>query len=293
MAAFITENLRLKELMLVVNQNKPFFDEFVGFLRNYNYTNIHEFISEQNDSKIEIVLDDYFNVKFNSFLYDGIARPYQADKAKWFFITWILRDAPTQRLQPIIGTLEQGSTKKNKIHLLKILIKYISPLMPQREQWEWYSISEVMLQRLEGSRRALKGGLFEAIIRNKLINLFSNYGINLAVTNQEVRLNDETYDIEVIGRKTKILMPVKTRETMGGGHAVLFTRDIYKAISVAHDNGFDCIPVVIAESWAGNLDDLPCKTYIYIPANPNQLDTINPLLDAELFKLLNTFSSIQ
>ena len=88
-------------------------------------------------------------------------------------------------------------------------------------------------------------------------------------------------------------MPVKTRETMGGGHALLFTRDIHKAIAVAKDNGFSCIPVVIAESWGGNLDELNCENYIYIQENPNQLDKINPKLEAELEALVSTFAEIE
>lgn len=294
MSALVQENLRLKELIIAVNLNKPFFDEFVNFVRLHNYTDIHDLISETDDSALDRFLHAYFRAQFNSSLFDGIGRPYQPDdKAKWFFITWILRDAPTQRLQPIVGTLGQGNTENNRVHLIKTLIRFIAPLLPEKAQWEWHSISEVMLQRLEGSRRALKGGLFEAIVRNKLNELFKANNIHLTITDKEIRFNDETYDIEVIGSKSRILMPVKTRETMGGGHANLFTRDIHKAISVAHEHGFECIPVVIAESWAGNLDELPCSNYIYIAANPNQLDTINPLLDQELAKLITSFSNIQ
>jgi hypothetical protein len=115
----------------------------------------------------------------------------------------------------------------------------------------------------------------------------------LSVTNQEVILNDESYDIEVVGANGKILTPVKTRETMGGGHALLFTRDIHKSISVAQENNFNCIPVIIAESWGGNLDGLPCTSYIYIPVNPNQVEKINPILAVRLQELTSVFAEIQ
>ena len=65
---------------------------------------------------------------------------------------------------------------------------------------------------------------------------------------------------------------------MGGGHANLFTRDIHKAISVAQENGYACIPVVIAESWGGNLDSLACKHVIYLPVNPNQTLKVEVML---------------
>lgn len=293
MSDLVIENLRLKELILVVNKNRPFFEEFVEFVKRHGYENVLAFVSESEEAKMEAVLNDYFSNEFKNCLYDGIARPYDQSKSKWFFITWLLRDAPQQRLQPIVSSLENGSTTQKRIWVVNRIMQFVAPLMPEKEQWEWHAIAEVMLQRLEGSRRALKGGLFEAIVRSQLTELFKSNRLNLLVTNQEVMLNDETYDVEVVGKNGKILMPVKTRETMGGGHALLFTRDIHKSISVAHENGFNCIPVVIAESWGGNLDGLSCDNYIYIPVNPNQVEKINPLLEAKLQELVAIFASIQ
>jgi hypothetical protein len=63
------------------------------------------------------------------------------------------------------------------------------------------------------------------------------------VSNREVRIGGETYDVRAVGSRGTILLPVKTRETMGGGHALLFTRDIFKAISVAKENRYGCLPV--------------------------------------------------
>jgi hypothetical protein len=150
-----------------------------------------------------------------------------------------------------------------------------------------------MLARLEGSRRALKGTRFESLVRNLLIELFLANAIDLTVGEKQITIRDETYDVQVVSKKSKILLPVKTRETMGGGHANLFTRDIHKSISVAQDNGYLCIPIVIAESWGGNLDSLHCEHLIYIQANPNQTDEIAPKLAAKLESLLpvwNRFS---
>ncbi|HAU1316072.1 TPA: hypothetical protein F8S42_16220, partial [Legionella pneumophila] len=242
--------------------------------------------------KLITILNQYFDSDFENTLFDGIARPYNQSKSKWFFITWLLRDAPQQRLQPIISNLS-GSTNERRIWILRKIIHFVSPLLPKKEQWEWPAISEVMLQRLEGSRRSLKGNLFEAIIRTQLNNLIKKHKLSLLVTQNEVKLNDETYDIEVVGLTEKILMPVKTRETMGGGHALLFTRDIHKSISVAHQNGFECIPVIIAESWTGNLKELNCNNYIHIQINPNQVDKINPLLEDELESLIAVFQNLR
>jgi len=293
LSELVLENLRLKELLIVVKLNKPFFEEFITFIKSHGYKNIRAFIAESSEEQLNKVLNAYFLCDFKNTLFDGIGRPYPDATSKWFFITWVLRDAATQRLAPIVSRTKGRNITEKRIKVISKILAFVEPLLPDDEQWEWPAIAEIMLQRLEGSRRALKGSLFEAIVRDKLKALFKKHGLKITVTNKEVKLNDETYDIELIGNNQKILMPVKTRETMGGGHALLFTRDIHKAIAVAEENGVTCIPVVIAESWGGNLDELKCEHYIYIQENPNQLEKINPKLEQELENLVPTFSEIE
>ena len=112
------------------------------------------------------------------------------------------------------------------------------------------------------------------------------------VSNREVRIGGETYDVRAVGSRGTILLPVKTRETMGGGHALLFTRDIFKAISVAKENRYGCLPVVIAESWTGDLDALSSEHYIWIQANPNEVTRIEPELADKLAALVSIFRRI-
>lgn len=135
-----------------------------------------------------------------------------------------------------------------------------------------------MINRLEGSRRSIKGNLFEEIVRRNLNEIFDKNKIELSVNKTQIKLSSETYDVKVSGNQGTILIPVKTRETMGGGHAWLFTRDIHKAISVANESGYRCIPIVIAESWTGNLAALDCQEFIYINKNPNQVNEVEILL---------------
>lgn len=168
MTDLVIENLRLKELILVVNKNKPFFDEFVEFVKKHGYANVLQFVSETDQTRMDKVLTAYFDTDYKNCLYDGIARPYDQSKSKWFFIAWLLRDAPQQRLQPIISSIEKETTTEKRVFVINQIMKFVAPLMPEKEQWEWHAIAEVMLQRLEGSRRALKGGLFEAIVRTQL-----------------------------------------------------------------------------------------------------------------------------
>lgn len=115
----------------------------------------------------------------------------------------------------------------------------------------------------------------------------------LEVEDKQVKIGDETYDVQVTGKNGAVLLPVKTRETMGGGHALLFTRDIYKSILVATESGYTCVPIVIAESWIGDLRELNSELYIHIQANPNQVATVEPLLARQLEELAPLLEKIQ
>ena len=132
----------------------------------------------------------------------------------------------------------------------------------------------------------MKGTRFEIIVRRILTEIFFQQGLDLKVGHKQITISDETYDVQVEAGQKKILIPVKTRETMGGGHANLFTRDIFKSVSVAQNNGYDCIPVIIAESWAGDLQSLNCEHVVYIQANPNQLEQVEPELAGKLESLI-------
>jgi len=97
LSELVVENLRLKELLVVVNLNKPFFEEFVTFIKAQGYENIRTLVAETNEQQLEKVLSAYFSADFTNTLFDGIGRPYPDATSKWFFITWILRDAVPDR----------------------------------------------------------------------------------------------------------------------------------------------------------------------------------------------------
>ena len=271
---FVLENLRLRDLVAIVRQNQAFHDEFVRFLVTQGYPDVHAFVREANDANAVRVLETYLAAQSTAQLFDGLGRPYSDTIAKWYFLAWILRDAPAQRLGPLLRSVDGDTLDKKKAALLNQLRKFVGPLFPEAAKWEWPVLSEVMLARLEGSRRALKGTHFETLVRNALRTVFKAHRIQLDVGEKETRIKEETYDVQVSAGKRTILLPVKTRETMGGGHANLFTRDIHKSISVARENGYECIPIIIAESWGGNLNSLGCDHHVYIQANPNQTDEV-------------------
>ena len=289
---FVLYNLRLKELVAIVQENKQFFDDFVIFLNEVGYSSVLDFIQEPSDQKATSIIGRYLSRKSNVKLYDGLLRPYSNSKAKWYFLAWLLRDAATQRLQPLLSSVPGKNDSERKSYLINEIRKFVEPLFPFPESWEWPAISEVMLARLEGSRRALKGTIFEELVRRNLREIINQNNLPLDVSKTQVKINDETYDVEVIGASGSLLIPVKTRETMGGGHALLFTRDIYKSIMVATEIGHKCVPIVIAESWSGDFDTLKSELYIYIQANPNQVVAIEPLLAEKLSELLPLLESL-
>lgn len=290
--AFVLENLRLRDLVAIVRQNQAFHEEFVRFLSDHKYPDVHAFVNEAEDAKAVRVLESYLATQSKAKLLDGLGRPYADTIAKWYFLAWILRDAPAQRLGPLLRTVDGDSLDKKKAVLLNQLRKFVGPLFPEAAKWEWPVLSEVMLARLEGSRRALKGTRFEMMVRDSLRAVFEAHRIPLTVGDREKRINEETYDVQVSSCQSTILLPVKTRETMGGGHANLFTRDIHKSISVARDNGYDCIPIVIAESWRGKLESLGCDHHIYIQENPNQSEQVTRALRAALEGLVPVWKKL-
>ena len=88
----------------------------------------------------------------------------------------------------------------------------------------------------------------------------SNYGeyARVEIADKEVMIGNETFDVSVnlLDARGKcvrrILVPIKTRETEGGGHAHLFTRDIKSAMNAAklsNANDF-LIAVIVAQNWS-------------------------------------------
>ena len=272
--------------------NRAFYDDFVAYLGARGYENAQEFVNEPSDEKAVETITGFLRRTSGVELLNGVGNPFANPQARWYFLAWLLRDAPAQRLGPLLAQVPGKDLEARKAHLLNQVRKFVAPLFPEWEKWEWPAISEVMLARLEGSRRALKGSLFEVIVRRCLRTVLKENGLELIVSDREVRINEETYDVQVSGKAGSILIPVKTRETMGGGHANLFTRDIYKSISVAQGNGYHCLPIVIAESWGGDLKSLASEHYIYIQMNPNQVTAIEPLLTNRLRELAQVFREL-
>lgn len=200
-------------------------------------------------------------------LFDGVGRTYPHAKACYYFFSWIIRDAPQQRLAPLITRITKMSKRARaevKVHVLASLIcKYRRNV----KTFSWEPIREIIIDRLEGSRRSIRGHEKETVVRTALIaaiqgfyKRYSNYGVyaGVQILDKQVTIGKETIDVsarlfnEQKEVSHRILVPVKTRETEGGGHAHLFTRDIMSAINAARvDNPNNyLIAVIVAKNWS-------------------------------------------
>ena len=264
----------------------------MAFLLENGYSHIHAFVNEEDSEKGTNVVLTYLSRESEAKLYNGLGEAYSNSQARWLFLSWVFRDAPAQRLLPLVRIMPGDSVRERRANLLNRLREDLRPIFPNPASWEWPALSEVLISRLEGSRRALRGNLFESVVRRCLTTIFETHSIDLRIGDSQVRLLEETYDVAVYGLTSTLLLPVKTRETMGGGHAMLFTRDIEKAITVAEGEGYQCMPIIVAESWGGNLNDLPCEHIVYIQLNPNQVSLVEPILLEELEKLVDVFRGL-
>lgn len=182
------------------------------------------------------------------------------------FFSWLVRDAPQQRLNSIIQRIARKGSLARLDAEIQVLTALILRYRGVLKTFAWDAIREVILDRLEGSRRSIKGHEKEAHVRIALIEALQtfyqshgNYGRynSVQISDQQIEKYHETYDIglllaeSVTGITRHILIPIKTRETEGGGHAHLFTRDIRTAILAAKQTAQDFLFVVIvAKNWS-------------------------------------------
>lgn len=201
-------------------------------------------------------------------LFDGIGRPYTHSKACYYFFAWLIRDAPQQRLNPLIQRMAKSTNASRMTIEATVLAALIIDYRPYVQHFSWEAIREVIVARLEGSRRSLKGHIYEGIVRSALIDAIQdyyrqhkNYGLysKATIARSQTTIGNQTYDasIQLLNpdgeTAAHVLVAVKTRETKGGGHAHLFSRDVSAAITTAktaHPSHY-LLLVIIAQNWSG------------------------------------------
>jgi hypothetical protein len=172
--------------------------------------------------------------------------------------------------------------------------------------FSWLTVREVVMDRLEGSRRSIKGHHLEASVRMAIITAFQNYySINgnygkykkVTIADKQIKIGNHTIDVSVKlipsddSPIQTLLIPIKTRETEGGGHSHIFTRDIIAAVRELKDdeNRYHMIAVIVARNWSiselGNIDNQIDKVF-HFNMNPNKFVGFDEASQIELNKYI-------
>ena len=261
---------RLVELTKLADQAKPFYDWIESRFRKSlsREASLDEILKAASKSEIKsAILDCYQSEGSLPLLFDGVGRSYPHSKACYYMFSWLIRDAPQQRLGPLIQRITRNSRMGRAEAEAEALSSLIYKYRGNVKTFSWQAIREVVIDRLEGSRRSIRGHEKERVIRTALLTAIQtffekhdNYGeyAGVEIESKEVRIGSETFDVSVnlldsTGKcARRILVPIKTRETEGGGHSHLFTRDIKSALNAAKfDNANDfLIAVIVAKNWS-------------------------------------------
>lgn len=300
---------RLVQLSSLADQAKPFYDwiERIAQIIDSSDTDLNSFLMNSDKEKIKRLIRKSYTDGENSiasipFLFDGVGRPYEHKKAVFFFFAWIIRDAPQQRLAPLIAKMDANFTKEQlqEDSLAELIVKYRNDV----KSFSWGSIREVFIDRLEGSRRSLKGHAIETGVRTSVMTAIQtyyrshlNYGIykSVKLSDGQAKIGMDSADIYLVlekhnGEIEHVYIPVKSRETEGGGHAHLFTRDIVSAVNNIEsiDSRAHFAAVVVAENWdskeLNNISDM-IDVVFHFDMNPNVFQEF----DEGSQKLLNQY----
>lgn len=102
---------RLVELSKLADQAKPFYDwvERVAKKKTGSHRSLNEILmGSTKDVLSEIIKSCYCETEEKRpFLFDGIGRVYPHAKACFYFFAWVIRDAPQQRLAPLIARMRK------------------------------------------------------------------------------------------------------------------------------------------------------------------------------------------
>lgn len=284
---------RLVELTKLADQAKPFYEWIENKVKIHtgSHKELNDILYELSESRIKNAILACFNSSDESkpFLFDGVGRMYPHYKACFYFFAWIIRDAPQQRLTPLIARMRRIEGDLTKLDAeIDTIAKLIYEYRENVKSFSWITVREVIIDRLEGSRRSIKGHKLEILCRTALITAFqtyyqthSSYGVykTIEIAESQIKLGNHTFDLSVklkADNKTErlLLIPIKTREIEGGGHSHLFSRDVYTAVNdtrVILKDSVICL-VIIAKNWSTRevegIKEL-INSVFYFDANPN------------------------
>lgn len=291
---------RLPELAKLADAAKPFYEWIEGRCSSMrsNSESLTENLMAMTAVEIRDLIEDCLRADGEPgvpALFDGVGRQYGHAKACYYFFAWMLRDAPQQRLQPMLARAQRAtSTNKTRVMTEALAILFVSYRGVLRT-FKWSAVREVVMDRLEGSRRSIRGRHSEVVVRTAITVALQTFyekhgsygrfsGVQVPAT--EVRIGNETFDVSVDLMQAKqiaerILVPVKSRETEGGGHAHLFTRDINSAIAVARaaDEINWVVAFIIAQNWSPREQEHVRDVSdfaVSLTISPNDFETLDP-----------------
>lgn len=258
---------RLFELWPIVDNAEPFYRYIEKRFRALHSSDasLDELLKTLSKNQLKESIKACLQSQAEEHLYDGLGQPYSYKASCTLFFAWIVRDAPKQRLAPLLARLFKVQNVKpndRDVVLAEVFTELLIAYRSLLRSFTWETFRETVADRLEGSRRSLIGHRFEEVVRKALQKAFEHYWekfgnkyferSSLLISDKQVKLNNETYDLTIkvkskMGEEILILVPVKSRETEGGGHAYLFTRDL-KGGFVLGQKAF-IVPVIIATNW--------------------------------------------
>lgn len=262
---------RLVELSKLADQAKPFYDwiEKKAKASTGSHRTLHDILLSCSKAELNNIIKSCYQdaTPEKPFLFDGIGRVYSHPKACFFFFAWIIRDAPQQRLSPLISRMIKADDVVRFVAETDSLTELIYEYRSVVKSFEWQTVREIFIDRLEGSRRSISGHRIEGNVRTGLLtaiqtyfSIHNNYGQfeRVEIADKQIKVGRHTIDISAklypkVGDKiVDLLIPVKTRETEGGGHSHLFTRDITSAITdiKAELQNFHIAVIIVAENWS-------------------------------------------
>jgi hypothetical protein len=285
---------RLVELSKLADQAKPFYDwveRIAKQVSGYNKS-LSEILLICNKSQIKRIISScYLNEQEEKpLLFDGIGRVYEHTKACFYFFAWLIRDAPQQRLAPLVSRMQKLDSIEKILAETDTLVELICEYRTVVKNFEWQTIREIIIDRLEGSRRSISGHKIEASVRSSFVaaiqhyySIYNNYGKfkKIELADRQIKIGKHTVDVsaQLMSKNSSavenILIPVKTRETEGGGHSHLFTRDIMSAIADIRQEMQNphLVVVIIAENWSPeelNTIDKTIDIVFHFNMNPNK-----------------------
>ena len=299
---------RLVELSKLADQAKPFYEwvEKTAKRLTGSHKELSDILMSANKDALATIINTcyYESEEKRPFLFDGIGRVYPHAKACFYFFAWIIRDAPQQRLAPLISRMRKITTIDKVVAETDTLVELILEYRSCVRSFDWLTVREVVIDRLEGSRRSIKGHHLEASARTALVTAFQNYFSihgnygkykKVQIAGKQIKIGNHTVDVSatlvpINGDPTvTILMPIKTRETEGGGHAHIFTRDMIAAVRELKEdeNKYHMVAVIIALNWSvselDNIDDKIDRVF-HFDMNPNKFFGFDEATQIELNK---------